>query len=174
VYAVGDWTFRFPRHAGVVPWLEREIGLMPLVEGALSSFVPHFEKLGTLCERFPHPFVGYRRLPGVPVDRAPVSHGALARELGAALTRVHSIDGASIAQTPDRSEQETWEDWRSYDDEDVFDILEILPAALHGAVEPFLSAKLARPPFEGPRLFIYNDISRDHVLVDPGTGSSPP
>jgi aminoglycoside 2''-phosphotransferase len=172
VYAIGEWIFRFPRHAEVVPWLEREIELMSIVERALSGLVPHFEKFGTRSERFPYPFVGYRRLQGLAVDDANGTDvEPLAVDIADAFSRLHSIDTGGVPPTPAGWENETWEDWRSYDEEDIDDILEILPETLVPDAEPFLRGKVPPPPFDGPRRFVHNDICADHVLVDPRTGN---
>jgi aminoglycoside phosphotransferase (APT) family kinase protein len=63
VVVVDDaWVFRFPRRAGVVPALEAEIAVLPLLEARLPVAVPRFE----IVSREP-PFVAYPFLRGSPL-----------------------------------------------------------------------------------------------------------
>src|SRR5262245_35810958 len=63
VVVVDDaWVFRLPRRPGVVPSLEAEVALLPVLEAALPVEVPRFE----LVSPEP-PFVAYRLLRGMPL-----------------------------------------------------------------------------------------------------------
>ena len=154
-----------------MPWLEREIALMPVVSEALGPLAPHFEKLGEPNDAFPYPFVGYRRIDGVGADTVELaSHGALARDVADAYTRLHAIDPARISRTPDGWEDETWRDWRSQEPEDADDLREVLPADVRAGAEPFIAGAVEPPSLPHERRVVHNDICADHVLVDPATG----
>jgi aminoglycoside phosphotransferase (APT) family kinase protein len=62
VVADERWVFRFPRRPGVVPALETEVALLPVIDRALPVRVPHFE----LVSEEP-PFVAYRLIDGEPL-----------------------------------------------------------------------------------------------------------
>lgn len=170
VYLVdSQWAFRFPRRAEAVPWLERERQIMATVAAALPGLVPQFRWLGQPTDDFPHPFVGYRWLPGVPAHRAK-DLAALAADLGAALSALHEIDPAGIPPTPPRWEDQPW-------DTDAAELAAVahrlepmLSPSLLGAARPYLRAEIPAPANRGPRRLIHNDLVADHVLVDPATG----
>jgi aminoglycoside phosphotransferase (APT) family kinase protein len=62
VVADERWVFRFPRRAGVLPALEAEAALLPVIARALPVRVPDFE----LVSKEP-PFVAYRMIDGDPL-----------------------------------------------------------------------------------------------------------
>src|SRR5688572_23964163 len=64
----GGWLFRFPKRVDVLPSLEREKLLLPALAAALPLAIPRFERMGWPDVDFPYPFVGYRKLPGVPLQ----------------------------------------------------------------------------------------------------------
>jgi aminoglycoside phosphotransferase (APT) family kinase protein len=170
LFAVGDeWILRFPKRAGQVPWLIREIEIMRLAGEALGRRVPAFELTGRPGEEFPYPFVGYRRLPGVAADQVPASAG-LAADIGTSLTALHQIDPARVPLTPAGWENEPLSALR----EELAEVAEAvrprLPAALRDEAEPYLSGEVPEPRRDGPRRFIHNDIRADHLLADPRTG----
>jgi aminoglycoside phosphotransferase (APT) family kinase protein len=175
VFSVGhEWLFRFPKRSDVVPWLAREIELMPLVNEALGVLAPRFEHIGAPSARFPYPFVGYRRLPGIGADHMPAPDVApgvgLAEELGLALSRLHQIDPNRVPRTPAGWEDEPWSEHRK----DLVAVADLarsaLPPSLLRRTEPYLAGQIAEPLQDGPQRFIHNDICADHVLVNPSTG----
>ena len=42
----GELIFRFPMRDDVIPYLENEVHLLPLLEQAVSTPIPHFEFIG--------------------------------------------------------------------------------------------------------------------------------
>ncbi len=64
-FLVDGWVFRFPCRRIAVPWLEREVRLLPRLAGRLPVPAPNPQRSGAPSERFPFPFAGYRCLPGV-------------------------------------------------------------------------------------------------------------
>lgn len=172
VFLVDDtWMFRFPRYAEQVPWLEREIELMPVVGGALGPLVPAFEKIGEPSDAFPYPFVGYRRLDGVGSDTVVLRDAdALATDVADAYTRLHTVDASRVSRTPDGWEDDTWEHWRTHNPEDVEELAALLPADVRERALPFILGAVDPPPPAPSRVLVHNDIGADHVLVDPSTG----
>lgn len=143
---------------------------MPVISDALGPLVPRFEKIGSPSDAFPYSFVGYRRIDGVGADTIELcDRRGLATDIADAYTRLHAIDPSSIPRTPDAWEDETWNDWRPHDPDDMDDLREILPADLRGRAEPFIVGGIAPPP-SGARRVVHNDICADHVLVDPTSG----
>ncbi len=169
VYLVGDdWVFRFPKRAGTVEWLERERQILELVARATDVAVPRFERFGQPSDAFPYPYVGYRRVPGSPADEVVLDdYGALAGDLGRALSEIHAIDTKLVPPTPS--------DWENEDPEAVLHELvkdaewvrPYLRGAIADAAEPYLRGEVRRPLFDGERRFLHNDIGPDHVLVTP-------
>jgi aminoglycoside phosphotransferase (APT) family kinase protein len=77
----GEWTFRFPRRAVVVPGTEREIAVLPALAGRLPVAVPTPLFVGRPGDDFPWPFYGARYLEGVEATGEPVDPIALAAAL---------------------------------------------------------------------------------------------
>ena len=74
VWEVNDsLVFRFPKRAEVGAWLRREIGLLPALAEVLPVPIPRFSHIALAgAPTDPTlPFVGYTRLDGVFLDRAP-------------------------------------------------------------------------------------------------------
>jgi aminoglycoside phosphotransferase (APT) family kinase protein len=167
LYAIGDdWLFRFPKRAERVPWLEREIQIIAVAEREACPGIPHYELTGTPSALFPYPFIGYRRLPGVPADQAAVGDlRVLAGDIGALLGRLHRIDPACIPPTPAGWEHEPWRQLRGELAADA-DIVRPLLAPDLRAAEPYLKGSVPEPDQDGPRRFIHDDICPDHLIVD--------
>jgi aminoglycoside phosphotransferase (APT) family kinase protein len=98
VYELGDvWVLRFPKRKEVVERLQREIAVLPVLAEALPLPIPRFEIVGRPSARFPYPFVGYRKLPGVPIidqltaELTAEEEASAARALGEFLTALHGF-----------------------------------------------------------------------------------
>ena len=166
LFAVGgSWLFRFPKREDTVWRLEHEATLLPVVEGATDVPVPRFELMGVRGDRFPYPFVGYRRIEGIDADRAPEgARPALARALGEFLTSLHGVDPSRVPAHPDG----TWP-WPAIAQELVEDagrIGSVLPPPIANEAEPFLQGLRPPPPFVTTPRFIHGDLLPHHVLVD--------
>jgi aminoglycoside phosphotransferase (APT) family kinase protein len=172
LYAVGrEWIFRFPKRAEVVPWLIRELDIMRVAVDTFGPLVPRFERVGAPSDAFPYPFVGYRRLPGVGADRVQsADRDGLAVDLGRALTRLHSIDPGRIPPTPGAWKHAPWSARRAELVEMAPRVRPLLGPDLLAKAEPYLTGAVPEPEQDGPRCVIHNDISPDHILVDPRTG----
>jgi aminoglycoside phosphotransferase (APT) family kinase protein len=170
----GEWIFRFPRRAERVPWLVREMEIMPIVAETLAPAIPLFERAGVPTDAFPYPFVGYRPVPGVGADQARAAsrsgHPSLAADLGALLSRLHRIDPSRVPPTPDGWEREPWGELRAELAGVASLARPLLGPDLLAEAEPYLAGQIREPHQDGPLRFIHNDICPDHVIVDPDTG----
>lgn len=90
----GHLVVRFPRNAEVSAGLDLDAAILEAVHASLGPVtkIPLVSLRGRGGEHFPHPFVGYEAIPGIPADHpeAPLSE-ELARELGQVLTHIHTI-----------------------------------------------------------------------------------
>lgn len=172
LFSVGaEWIFRFPKRAERVPWLLRETEILAVLAESVGPLVPCFEWLGRPSETFPYPFVGYRRLPGMPADQIETNHSvALAKDIGRLLNTLHSVDPRRIPPTPSGWEPEPWAHIRTR----LVAVAEVVRPLLAGDLlaeaEPYLAGSVGEPRRDGPRRFIHNDICPDHLIVDPHTG----
>src|ERR1700730_12960906 len=71
----GELIFRFPMRDDVIPYLQKELRLLPVLEQALSTPIPHSDFIGKGDTSYPYTFVGYRKLEGVALD-----DGSITRE----------------------------------------------------------------------------------------------
>lgn len=88
----GEWAFRFPRRAVVVPNTEREIAVLPRLAPLLSVPVPTPVHIGRPGPRFPWLFYGAAFVPGAEPD-AGLSDAArrrIARPLARTLRVLHA------------------------------------------------------------------------------------
>jgi aminoglycoside phosphotransferase (APT) family kinase protein len=88
----GEWAFRFPRRAVVVPGTEREIAVLGLLAPHLPVAVPAPVYVGRPTERFAWPFFGAHFLPGIEAGEAALSdaeRAQMARPLARALRALH-------------------------------------------------------------------------------------
>ncbi len=94
VYLVdGEWAFRFPRRAIVVPGTRHEIAVLGLLAPHIPVGLPTPVHVGRPSGRFPWPFFGARYLPGVEASDAALSdkeRSRLARPLARALRALHA------------------------------------------------------------------------------------
>src|SRR3989304_6357061 len=89
-----ELIFRFPKRPAAERGLEKEIRLLPELAPPLSIPIPRFEYVSEGCPAFPHPFVGYPKLPGVQLKAltpTPEELARLAPQLGRFLSELHSF-----------------------------------------------------------------------------------
>lgn len=172
LFSIGnDWVARFPQRLERVTWLRREIEIISIASESLASSIPQFERVGEQTQSFPYPFVLYRKLQGVSADRTPVQNlPGLAKDLGRLLGKLHRIAPLRIPPTPTDWEGHTWELLRTELIATADLARPLLPPALLGLAEPYLTGQVREPVQDGPRRFIHNDICPDHLIVDPDTG----
>lgn len=175
VYRVnGDWLFRFPRRAEIVPTIEPERRLLERLAGGVSIAIPRFEWTGRPGPEFPYPFVGYRLIPGVGADslRAclpPAAEWTMAVRLGHALAEIHAVPveeaialgAARHAWGPRGAARRARALLPRLKSLAAPDLVRDYAALLDGAVDP-------PPPSKVVRL-AHGDLGADHLLVDPAT-----
>src|SRR2546421_1311093 len=89
-----ELIFRFPMRDDVIVYLQKEMGLLPVLEPALSAPIPHFDYIGHGDASYPFMFVGYRKLVGVPLEDECITLeqlAALTSALTAFLSELHSF-----------------------------------------------------------------------------------
>ena len=88
-----ELIFRFPMRDDVIPYIEKEMGLLPILEPTLSTPIPHFDYIGHGNASYPYMFVGYRKLNGTALEEsiAPDQLAALAPALATFLNELHSF-----------------------------------------------------------------------------------
>ncbi len=172
LFMVGeDWVFRFPKRAQQVPWLLREIEIMPVMAEALGTMVPRFEYVGEPSPAFPYPFVGYRFVPGKGADQIEsLDQARLAEDLARLLSRLHRVDTSRIPATPAGPEATSWSALRTGLVGVASTVRPLLDRGLLTLAEPYLVGAVPEPEQHRPGRFIHNDICPDHLLVDPVSG----
>jgi macrolide phosphotransferase len=169
-----DWVFRFPRRAGYAALFGPERHVHRLVAQHLPSgvAVPRVGLVGEPTAGFPYVFAGHRFIPGVGADAVefrllPV----LAADVGAALGSIHAIpeDAARAAGVrevdPDEPGRREWLDGRLRAAAGLRGLDTGVDEALQWA-----GSSVPDPGFEGPTRLIHDDLSPEHLLVDPTTG----
>jgi aminoglycoside phosphotransferase (APT) family kinase protein len=155
VWRSGEWVFRFPRRAVVVPGLRREIAVLPGLELPLA--VPRPELIGEPAEGFPFPWCGARFLPGrEPLGLSEAQRDRLGRPLAEFLRALHAQPAGGLPVDANARA-------------DMARRVPMLRAALAELNEPapedVLSAALELPP-SAPRGLAHGDLHLRHLLVD--------
>ena len=94
------WVFRFPRREVAVDLIATEAAVLPSLAPHLPLPIPVPACVGVPSERFPWPFVGYRRIEGETADRALLDDGLradAARPLAAFLRALHDRPADELA-----------------------------------------------------------------------------
>lgn len=95
----GAAVFRFPRKESTVELLQREAAVLPRLGARLPLPIPVPAWVGRRTERYPWPFVGYRRLSGVTACAADLSgpeRAAAAPRLGEFLAALHATPAEGL------------------------------------------------------------------------------
>src|SRR6266566_401550 len=74
----GELIFRFPMREDVIEYLQKEMRLLPVLDQALSTPIPHFNCIGHGDENYPFMFVGYCKLGGLELDDVSITPEQLA------------------------------------------------------------------------------------------------
>ncbi len=170
----GSWSFRFPRRQVVVPGLEREVAVLPLLAPLLPAPIPVPELIGRPAEGYPFPFAGARFLPGgEPFQTRPGDDQriALAAPIAGFLRALHSIDPAGHPETaglPVDANRRTDMPYRveftrrRFEEMRQLKMWEVPPA-----VREMVESALELPP-PGPPRVVHGDLHLRHVLIDGG------
>jgi aminoglycoside 2''-phosphotransferase len=176
VWAVnGDRIFRFPKRAEVATWLRHEIALLPLLGPTLPVSVPRFTYVAEPSPAFPYPFVGYRKLPGVPLTDAPaalIEPQRLAAQIGAFLTALHRFPVArAIACGIPAMSSETWRAQYAAMLAELRTLFPRMTPAERERMERLFAAYLENPLHRHfTPVLLHRDLGGDHLLLDPETG----
>lgn len=169
------WVFRFPRQAWCADLFDKERRIHELVARVLPPgvAVPTTQLIGAPSDAFCYRFAGHRYIPGVSAeDVATENLPRLARDLGAAFRAIHSIPEAAAraagAILPDPDEEGRRE-WLARKREGATRLRGLDPA-IEPVLDWFESVAFPLPRYEGPLRFVHDDVSPEHLVVDPTTG----
>jgi aminoglycoside phosphotransferase (APT) family kinase protein len=171
----GGLIFRFPKRAEVATWLRYEIALLPLLSPMLPVPLPHFTYVAEPSTAFPYPFVGYRKLPGVPLTDAPIARiepERLVSQIGAFLTALHRfpVTHAVACGVPNASP----EAWRAQYATMLTELRTLFPRmtpAERDRTERLFAAFLENPlNAQCAPVLLHRDLGGDHLLLDTETG----
>lgn len=171
-----ELIFRFPMRDDVIAYQQKELRLLPMLEPALSTPIPHFDYIGHGDANYPYMFVGYRKLGGVALEDESITPEqllALAPALATFLSELHSFPVEQVIQAG--VQDHTPEQWREryqerYEDlqRRVFPLLDTeLRVKSVRLWEDFLDdwALFAFQP-----VLIHCDLACEHILCDPEHG----
>ncbi len=175
-YLTSDgWVFRFPRRAEGAALFDAERRVHRLVMGRLPRgiAIPRVQFVGQPSREFPYPFAAHAFIPGIPADEVDSDFlPSLAPQIGKALGAIHSIPVAAAREAGVAEED--------VDDEVGREWIEQRLATLSArpGIDPVVElalgwvsqVSLPISRFEGPLRLIHQDLSPEHVLVDPETG----
>jgi len=170
------WVFRFPRRAECAATLDTERRLIDLVAQVLppSVAVPAVELDGQPGDAFPYKFTGHRFIRGVAADTvASTVFSVTARSIGKALGAIHGVPesdarAAGIREMDvDDPGRQRWLDDRIV----AASALRCIDPVVDRAVD-WVRDNARRPPaaFPRPLRLTHDDLSPEHLLVDPETG----
>ena len=169
------WVFRFPRGVDYEDRLDAERRLHALLTVALPPrvAVPRVELVGRPSAAFPFRFAGHRFLPGTPAD-AVAAHllPVTARTIGEAFGALHAVPGAAAraaglgVMDPDEPGRRQWLEGGLA----AATALRGMDAVVDRALDWLGQQSLPPGAFPGPFRLIHNDLSAEHLLVDPETG----
>lgn len=174
VFDVGDeYIFRVPRRPEIALQHQKEISLLPRLAAHLSTRVPDFEWICPPGVDDPYGFLGYRKIPGVPLHPSmsglPGVAGGVARFLG----ELHAfpIEAAMQSGVPGAG-VETWQqnymDFYAWILEHVFPLLDRAVWSYTSRLwEGFLNGEAS---FYFQPALIHGDLGPEHILCSPESG----
>ena len=161
----GQYIFRFPRFEPVKFDLQKEIRLLPSLAKHMTVQIPDFEYVDREV-----PYVGYKKIDGVPIVDCDLSSDELARQVASALVEIHSFP-------PDRAvELDVLKiDWKKdyadfYSKARKIAIPHLDEETIKLATALFDSFLTDKRNFNFLPSLIHRDLSgEDHILCDPET-----
>jgi aminoglycoside 2''-phosphotransferase len=176
----GETIFRFPRRPETIPGLRKEIALLPELARALSVAVPRYEYVWPGPEggdpMYRWPFVGYRKIPGVPLEAGmlePAWTAPLAAHLAAVLDELHTFPVARASElgVPGGSAA----DWRQEYRETYGWVQQLVCPLLAASERAAVAAQWAgfledETNFRFRPALVHRDLCGDHILCDPAAG----
>lgn len=165
-----EFIFRFPRRADVLDQLEREKQLLPQLAPHLSVKIPQFE---FISEGGDLPFVGYRKIQGVPMDRSSLGDSpeisSLITQMAQFISELHNATSSILV--PTGTPTYSAEGWRSM----YFDLFQksnalvapLLPPSVNTRLFEFWESYLIdENNFIFEPALMHHDLSVNHILVD--------
>src|SRR5579883_2111909 len=172
----GELIFRFPMRDDVMVYLRREMRLLPLLEPALSTPIPHFRYIGRGNAAYLHTFVGYTKLDGVALESEEITGEQLARlapALARFLSELHcfpvelAIQASVEAHTPEQWRERYYERYLDLQKRVFPRLNEELRTRSAQLWEGFLEDKTI---FTFQPVLIHCDLNGEHILCDPERG----
>ena len=169
----GDLIFRFPRHTHAEPGYAREARLLVALAPALSVKVPRFEFDFSAEGQCFSRFVGYRKIPGIPLDALPMDLRPIA-ELARTLSELHAFPltkvlAAGVPEADSADWRYSYERFYAWILENAFGLLDDAGRAYTQRLwEAHLSEDAS---FDFAPTLVHRDLGPEHILCDPETGA---
>lgn len=172
----GEYIFRFPRRPEIGGHLLKEIALLPKISKVLPVAVPRFEFVWTGGNAFPLPFVGYRKIPGLPLSAALFQgsqRDVLLRQLSETLTALHRfpVDTSRELSVPVQTPREWRDEYIGFSAWIARDAFPLLDASARDRVAEAIHAFLEDPlNFRFEPVLVHRDLGGEHILFDESRG----
>jgi aminoglycoside phosphotransferase (APT) family kinase protein len=174
-FVVDDkWVFRFPKRRDAEQRISREDEVLKRLAPKSPIPLPSYRFHGKPSESYPLTFVGYRKLPGTPLqelESGVPDLGAIATEIAAFLSWLHSFEDVRFSQDLHTTEEDTLAAFREEALEDLQALREVLQEPLYEALTTHLGHPSTIPEeHNGPPKLIHNDLGAEHILLDQASG----
>ena len=169
----GEYIFRFPRSPEANKHLNIEAAILPGIGSWVELPVPQFEFICKKNSDYPWMFVGYPKIPGIPLTKTLLNStdpNQSAKDLGLFLTQLHSfpVEQARQAKVPffDSAQWRTlYEKFYQQIKTEIFPVLDIpLQTHLTSLFQKFLEND---QNFHFQPTLIHRDLGEEHILWDP-------
>jgi aminoglycoside 2''-phosphotransferase len=161
----GRLIFRFPKWPERERATQMEINLLPELAKVLSVQIPHFEFIG---KHNNETFIGYWKIPGVPLASCNYNRGNLATQLAKIMTEMHRFPAhiATKLKVPKPDWRKEYEEFYRRVRDKAFPLMnEALQMRAVSVWEGFLENE---NNFKFEPVFIHRDLSGDqHILCNP-------
>ncbi len=170
----GEFVFLFPKRAEIAASQKMQSGLLRSLAPFLPVAVPRIDYMVHSAD-LPYSFIGYRKLPGVPLAKAAanlVEPERLAARIGAFLTALHHFpaEDAALFGMPDTTPQA----WRAQYVSMLTELRALFPRLTppeRERTEALFATYLDDPVhFRFAPVLLHRDLGGDHLLLDPRTG----
>ncbi len=167
----GEYIFRFPRTEENARQLDKEIRLLPVVNEFVRAPTPKLEFVGKGTGLVVCPFVGYRKIGGVPLAEVPADGGldSVAAAMDQLLCDLANLPelalrAARVWGDPKKDWREGFLGWFSRW-EDL--LLPRLPPGVRRRIREDWDAFLTNPDsFAFTPVLLHRDLTPDHILWD--------